>query len=84
MEPETTPKRVIHQPDHGADDFSRRVVRAGLLPQIIVIDREEVLVKVQPRIGLVLADRRPVDGIEDTRERAERGLQRRLVRGVIG
>jgi hypothetical protein len=71
MERESTAKHLVDQSNHCADDFGRRVVRAGLFSQVIVVDLEEILVEVKPSIGIALADRRPVDGIEYTRERAE-------------
>ena len=81
---EAAAQHVIDEADHRADDFRRRVVRAGQLAQVVVVDRQEVLVEVEPGVGLALADRVPVHGVEHARQRAERGLQRRLVVGVVG
>ena len=61
------------------DHFRRRVIGAGLLAQRVVVDLQEVLVEVEPGLGLALADRLPVDGVEHARQRAERSLQRLLV-----
>ena len=65
-------QHLVHQADHRLDDLGRRVVRAGELAQRVVVDLQEVLVEVEPGVGLALADRRPVDGVEDARQRAER------------
>src|SRR5713226_2435753 len=39
----TASQRLIDEPNHGADDFRWRVVRARSLPQDVVIDLEKVL-----------------------------------------
>ena len=68
MLPETrAPQHLIDQPDHGADHFRRRVVRAGLLSERVVIDLEKVLVEIEPGVGVALADRRPVDRVQHAR-----------------
>ena len=77
-------KRLIHQPNHGADDFGRRVIRAGQFAERVVIDFEEVLVEIEPGFGVALADRRPVDGVQHAGEGAEGSLERGLVLGVVG
>ena len=78
------PQHVIDEPHHRPDDFGRRVIRAGQLAQVVVVDLQKVLIEVEPRVGVALADRVPVDGVEDSRERAQRRLQRLLIVRVVG
>ena len=68
------PQRLMHKRDHSLNDFRRRVIRAGLLPQLVVVHGEEVFVKVKPSVGIALADLAPVNLVEHARERRERGL----------
>lgn len=44
---------------------------------------EELLTKVEPFLRIVLRDRVPIDHVENPRERAERSLERRLIRRVL-
>ena len=83
-EPLPRAQRFVDQPDHGSDHLGRGVVRARLLAQLVVVDAQEVLVEVQPGFRVALADGEPVHGVEHPREGSERGLQRRLVVGVVG
>ena len=46
-------EHVVDQAHHLADDLGRRVVRAGLLAEVVVVDRQEVLVEVEPGLGAV-------------------------------
>ncbi len=72
MEAESvTAKRFVDQSDHRADHLRRRVVGASQLAQVIVIDSQELFIKIEPRIGMILADFVPIDGIENTGERVE-------------
>ena len=77
-------QHVIDEADHGADDFRRRVIRAGELAEVVVVDFEEVFVEIEPRVGIALADFLPVHRVEHAGERAERGLERGLILGVVG
>jgi len=47
---------LVHEPDHGADNLGRRVVGAGLFPEVVVVLFQEVLVEVEPGFGIVLGD----------------------------
>lgn len=78
------PQGLVHQRHHRAHDLGRRVVRAGLLAQRVVVYLEKVFVEVQPGVAPALAERRPIDNVEHAFERAERrgqGLSRYLVVG---
>ena len=68
-------QRFVDQRDHRPDDFRRRVVRASLLAQVVVVDLREVFVEVQPGVGLALAQSRPVHRIQHPLQRAERRVQ---------
>ena len=81
---EAAAQNVVDEPDHRPDDFGRGVIRAGQLSQVVVVDLQKILVEVEPRIGIALADRLPVDGVENPRERAERRLQGLLIVRVVG
>ena len=82
--PEAAAQNIIDEPNHCPDDFGRGVIRAGQLSQVVVVDLQKILVEVEPRIGIALADRLPVDGVENPRERAEGSLQRLLIIRVVG
>jgi len=79
---------VLARPDRrgspSADDFRRRVVGARELAQAAVVDFEKMLVEIEPRFRLILAERRPVHFVQDARQRAERCFERLLVGFVFG
>ena len=81
---EARTQHVIDEPHHRADDFRRRVVRAGELAQRVVVHFEKVLVEIEPGVRPTFADLRPIDGVEHAGERAERGLERVLIFRVVG
>ena len=75
---------LIDEVHHRADDFRRRVVGARELAQAAVVDFEKMLVEIEPRFRLILAERRPVHFVQDARQRAERCFERLLVGFVFG
>ena len=83
-ETEPGPQPLVHEPDHRLHDRRRRVVRAGLLAERVVVDLEEVFVEIEPGVRVALADFRPLHDVEHANERAEGGLQRPLVLGAVG
>ena len=83
-EPLPGAQRLVDQPHHGPNHLGRGVVGARLLAQVVVVDAQEVLVEVQPGFRVALADGEPVHRVEHPREGGERGLQRRLVVGIVG
>ena len=77
-------KHVVHEADHRPDDFRRRVVRAGELTQRVVVNRQEVLVEVEPGVGISLADGVPVHGVKHADQGAKRRFQGCLVADFVG
>ena len=71
---------LVDEVHHRRHDFRRRVIGAGPLAQRVVVDLQEVLVEIEPRFRLVLADRVPIHLVKDARQRSERGLERLLIR----
>ena len=85
MESETLgAQNVVYEADHGANNLRGRVVGASELAQIVVVDLEEILVEVEPRVRVAFANRLPIHDVEDARQCAERGLECGLVLGVVG
>src|SRR5260370_691380 len=78
-----SPQGLIDEVHHRGRHLRRRVVGAGPLTQRVVIKLEEVLVEVQPGLGFVLADRMPINYVENARERAQRRLERLLIWRIV-
>ena len=68
-------QRLVHQPHHRVDHLGRRVIGAGLLAQVVVVDFQKVLVEVEPRVRVALGHVLPIDDVEHAAQRVERGLQ---------
>ena len=62
----------------------RRVIRTGALAERVIVDFQKVLVEVEPGLRLILADRVPIHFVQNARQRAERRLERFLIRRIIG
>lgn len=81
---ERAAQRLVDEAHHRIHHLGRGVVGAGALAQGVVVDLEEVLVEVEPGLGVVLADVVPIHRVEHARHGAERGLQRVLVGRIVG
>ncbi len=97
-EAERLAEAVLEEPvdkfDHAVDDLHGRVVRAGLLAQLRVVDLQELLVQVQVRVvplALLVAGARlctgllelaPVDRANDAEQRVDRPAER--AEAVVG
>ena len=79
-----TAQGLIDELNHRADDFGRRVVRAGQFAERVVIDLEEVFVEVEPGFGPALADGRPMHRVEHAGQCAEGSFERGLILRVVG
>jgi hypothetical protein len=77
-------QRLINEPHHRGDDLGRRVIRASPFPKRIVVNAQEEFVEIKPRLGVALADRRPMHNVEHARQGFERGFQGGLVIDIVG